>query len=296
MLLNTPSLFFPKQIYRLSHTHRQTHTHTHTPGRKSSPTIIAVYLFSHRKNTVLTSFHFYYLFQRSKRKPSSNNLLGVRTGRNIRNCINQFLISGVRKLKSRVMTQSLTQSWNHHTKDGIHIAHLPSQSAFHYSKRPLCYRKYIEITEKGTKRRPQALPFLYPEANAGRWWGTQKPGMLQSMGESDMTWRLNNNSMFVGRERTSEVHSTSLINWAEERLRKKSDFNIQLWDVPSMWPCEAFTGSQFFRKEVWIIRWSVFCSDKHLINSWIELNSMAYRWQLCCNTVPVPELVKRNLK
>ena len=171
MLLNTPSLFFPKQIYRLSHTHTQTHTHTHThtPGRKSSPTIIAVYLFSHRKNTVLTSFHFYYLFQRSKRKPSSNNLLGVRTGRNIRNCINQFLISGVRKLKSRVMTQSLTQSWNHHTKDGIHIAHLPSQSAFHYSKRPLCYRKYIEITEKGTKRRPQALPFLYPEANAGRW-------------------------------------------------------------------------------------------------------------------------------
>ena len=94
MLLNTPSLFFPKHIYRLSHIH--THTHTHTTGRKSSPIIIAVYLFSRRKNTVLTSFHFHYLFQRSRRKPSSDNLLGVRTGRNIRNCITLFLISGVR--------------------------------------------------------------------------------------------------------------------------------------------------------------------------------------------------------
>ena len=33
-------------------------------------------------------------------------------------------------------------------------------------------------------------------ANSGRWWGTGKPSVLQSMGitESDMTWQLNNNS------------------------------------------------------------------------------------------------------
>ena len=34
-------------------------------------------------------------------------------------------------------------------------------------------------------------------ANSGRWWGTEKPGMLQSMGhkELDTTWWLNNNKL-----------------------------------------------------------------------------------------------------
>ena len=130
MLLTLPP-YSPQNTY----TDFQTHTHT------------AVCLLSHRKKTILISFHFYYLFQRSKHKLSSNQLLGVRTGRNIINYIIQFLILGVRKLKSRVINQSFTQPWNHHTKDGIHITHLPKCfPLYHYSKRSLCYRKCIETT------------------------------------------------------------------------------------------------------------------------------------------------------
>ena len=199
------------------------------------------------------------------------------------------------------MIQSLTQSWNHHTKDGIHIAHLPSQSAFHYTvtaKDLFVIESILKQPKKEQRGDSKLFPFCTQRQTPGDAEGRRSLACCSpwGRGESDMTWPLNSNSMFMGRERTSEVQGTSLINWAEEWLRKKSDFYIQLWDLPSMWPCEAFTGSQFFRKEVWIIRWSVSCSDKHLINSWIELNSMAYRWQLCCNTVPVPELVKINLK
>ena len=39
------------------------------------------------------------------------------------------------------------------------------------------------------------IQWTWTWANSWRWWGTGKPGMLQSMGseESDTTWQLNNN-------------------------------------------------------------------------------------------------------
>ena len=135
MLLTLPP-YSPQNTYTDFQTHTHTHTHTHS-----------CLLIESQEKPILISFHFYYLFQRSKHKLSSNQLLGVRTGRNIRNYIIQFLILSVRKLKSRVINQSFTQPWNHHTKDGIHITHLPKCfPLYHYSKRSLCYRMCIETT------------------------------------------------------------------------------------------------------------------------------------------------------
>ena len=202
-------------------------------------------------------------------------------------------------LKSRVTVQSLTQSWDHHTKDGIRITHLLSQSAFHYTitaKDLFVIESILKQPKKEQRRDSKLFPFYIQRQTPGDGEGRGNLACCSPWGRGGYDLATEEQQRICGSGEDFRGPRTSLLDWAEERLRKKSDFNIQLWDLPSMWPCQAFTGSQFLRKEVWIIRWSVFCSDKHLINSWIEFNFKAYRWQLCYNTMPVPELVKRNLK
>lgn len=150
------------------------------------------------------------------------SILGVRTGRNIRNDITQFLILGVRKLKSRAINQSVKRSWNHRTKSGIRIAHLPSQSAFHYSKRSLCYRNFIEPTKKGTERRPPSSSLFISRVHLWVAWG-----------------------------RASEVQGVSLVNWAEERWERNltSTSNSEIYPTCDSVKPSALIGSQFLHLE-----------------------------------------------
>ena len=61
------------------------------------------------------------------------------------------------------------------------------------SKRLKAEEKGVTEDETGWMALPSQCTFSW--ANSGRWWGTRKPGMLQSMGmQSDITWRLNNNN------------------------------------------------------------------------------------------------------
>ena len=63
-------------------------------------------------------------------------------------------------------------------------------------------------------------------ANSGRWWGTGKPSVLQSMGitESDMTWQLNNNRSSLLNLRCGFSYSQNYFFWNRAFIQKFSKF------------------------------------------------------------------------
>ena len=67
-------------------------------------------------------------------------------------------------------------------------------------KRPWCWERLRAGGEKGDRGwddwMASPIQWTWTWANSWRWWGTGRPGMLQSMGsqQSGMTWRLNNSN------------------------------------------------------------------------------------------------------
>lgn len=156
-------------------------------------------------------------------------------------------------LKSRVTVQSLTQSWDHHTKDGIRITHLLSQSAFHYTitaKDLFVIESILKQPKKEQRRDSKLFPFYIQRQTPGDGEGRGNLACCspRGRGEADTTWPLKSNSAFAGRERTSEAHVRACLTeqrsgW-ERNLTSTSSSEI----YPPCGPAKPSLGLNFLEK------------------------------------------------